>query len=444
MSSRTWELITVGAAVVAGSGFVIQFMGLRGLTYPCSIAQLIAILLMALIRAIIRRRLGREPYHCPAFSRFEIDFLATRIVYSRTFREFHVGLKNQIPLLNQQKSEEILCWKVKTAKANDDRPFLSNTLQDFKDSHASRGGRQILTDRYESFFNEPSPLKRSHNLLTTEHMSEQPPIEVASSQQLLRVRERLGDLCKWRSETLESARTLVHSVAAFMDHFFPKRLDSLDWVIETIRLSNEPSIGHPDYVTISVQKSSDNDRWQVAIGTIDAILSLWTASIEAQAADARKSSDEDNADKTPGQNFDLPNWRRMKAGIDLRYNYCRILGDDFEDGVLKRDLSWWVDELIADQSDSHPESNHGAPTNKRDVESKAEGSSAQRGSELTDNQWKRSNARVNAKAGDLIIGFNGRSEACKFANTHSLSRCVADHNTKLTQDVRHHKMEPGN
>lgn len=45
---RKWELITVGAAVAAGTGFIIQFIGLRGLTYPISIAQLVAILLMAL------------------------------------------------------------------------------------------------------------------------------------------------------------------------------------------------------------------------------------------------------------------------------------------------------------------------------------------------------------------------------------------------------------
>jgi hypothetical protein len=388
-------------------------MGLRGLTYPCSIAQLVAILLMALVRALIRRRLGREPCHCPAFSRFEIDFLATRIVYCKAFRDFHPGLKDQVPPLNQQRQEEILCWKVKTAKANDEHPFLSNTLRDLRNSYASRGQQQILLDRSELLSSEPASLKRTRNLLATKDSPAQLSIEEASSQQLLRVRERLGDLCKWPSEALESARSLVYSVETFMEQFFPKRLDSLDWVIETIGLSTEPGIGRPDYVSISVQRHPDNGKWQVSIGTIDAILSLWIASIEAQAADARKSSDEGNTNLTPGQTYKSPNWRRTKAGIDLRYDYCRILGDDFEDGSLKRDLSWWVDELIAEQSDARPQYLSTAQGFENDVSPRAGQPSAAEGSDVLDDGWEISDARTKAKENDLIIGFNGRSKDCK-------------------------------
>ncbi|KAH4338099.1 hypothetical protein HBH98_214870 [Parastagonospora nodorum] len=229
-----------------------------------------------------------------------------------------------------------------------------------------------------------------------EESSDSLSMEEASSQQLLRVRERLGDLCQWPSEALESARSLVYSVEAFMDEFFPKRLDSFDWVIETIRLSTER---HQDYVTVPIQKSPKNDKWEVDIGTVDAILSLWIASIEAQAADVQKSSDEANANKTPGQTSHLPNWRRTKAGIDMRYNYCRILGDDFEDGSLKRDLSWWVDELIAEQSDSYSASKKVDPNHEGDKKSKD-----------LHYRWDRSEARGNAKSTDLMIGFNGRSK----------------------------------
>lgn len=79
-SNETWGYFTVGAAIAAGVGFIMQFMGLRGLTYPCSIAQLVATILMAFVRATIRRRLGRELSYCPAFARFEIDSLATRSI----------------------------------------------------------------------------------------------------------------------------------------------------------------------------------------------------------------------------------------------------------------------------------------------------------------------------------------------------------------------------
>lgn len=49
-----WEWATV---VAAGMGFTAQFMGLRGLTYPSPIAQILAIVVMTVIRAVIRRRL---------------------------------------------------------------------------------------------------------------------------------------------------------------------------------------------------------------------------------------------------------------------------------------------------------------------------------------------------------------------------------------------------
>ncbi|KAH3991902.1 hypothetical protein HBI56_206560 [Parastagonospora nodorum] len=352
---------------------------------------------MALVRALIRRRLGREPCHCHAFRRFEVDFLATRLVYSRAFREFHNGLQDQIPLLDQQRPTDFLHWRVETAKASDNCPYLSNTLQDLKSSHAARDGDQILLDRSELLSKEPGSLKQTQNSAAVGGLSVMSSIEEASSQHLLRVRERLGDLCQWPSEALESAQSLVYSVESFMDEFFPKRLDSFDWAIETIGLSTERSRGRQDYITVPIQKSGYDSKWQVSIGAVDAILSLWIASIEAQA-DAQRSTDKVDAKKTPGQTPQLPNWRRTKAGVDLRYNYCRILGDDFEDGSLKRDLSWWVDELIAEQSASQSPTgkvgpNHGGKKSKDQT-----------------CRWDCSNARANAKATDLIIGFNGRSK----------------------------------
>jgi hypothetical protein len=410
---RKWELIAVSAAVTAGTGFIVQFIGLQGLTYPISIAQLVAILLMALVRALIRRRLGREPCHCHAFRRFELDFLATRLVYSRAFREFHNGLRDQIPLLDQQRPTDFLYWRVETAKESDNCPYLSNTLQDLKSSHASRDGDQILLDRSELLSKEPGSLKQTQNFAAVEGSSVTSSIEEASSQHLLRVRERLGDLCQWPSEALESAQSLVYSVESFMDEFFPKRLDSFDWAIETIGLSTERSSGRQDYITVPIQKSGYDSKWQVSIGAVDAILSLWMASIEAQA-DAQRSSQKVDAKKTPGQTPHLPNWRRTKAGVDLRYNYCRILGDDFEDGSLKRDLSWWVDELIAEQSASQLPSgkvgpNHGGKKSKEQTY-----------------RWDCSNARANAKATDLIIGFNGRSKNCELTRftSFSISRLI--------------------
>ena len=54
-------------------GFFVQFQGLRGLSWPSSVAQLIAIILMAVLRASIRYSLSQLPKHYSATENFEIE-----------------------------------------------------------------------------------------------------------------------------------------------------------------------------------------------------------------------------------------------------------------------------------------------------------------------------------------------------------------------------------
>ncbi|KAF3054087.1 hypothetical protein E8E11_011412 [Didymella keratinophila] len=121
-------------------------------------------------------------------------------------------------------------------------------------------------------------------------------------------------------------------------------------------------------------------KWTVEIGVIDAILSLWMASIEAEAANLRKSSDEEHANSTSRQKSETPNWRRRKLGIDLRYDFRRILGDDFKDGTMKRDLS-----RAAVAGSKHED------TNPNPAES----------------GFLPSSARLKADTLKLVIGYNG-------------------------------------
>ena len=76
-----WKIATVIGASMAVVGFAIQFIGLRGLAYPCSVAHFMAIILMAAVRGMIRRRLGYLPDHTHAASNYELDFLAADIVF---------------------------------------------------------------------------------------------------------------------------------------------------------------------------------------------------------------------------------------------------------------------------------------------------------------------------------------------------------------------------
>lgn len=122
-SDAIWELLIMFGIFASGVGFVAQFMGLRVLTYPCSIAQLAAIFIMALIRAIIRRRLGRIPALCVALPRYELDFLATHITFCPRFRRFQEANNSWYPYFRQS-PDLIWQWGVDTAKPQDESPFL--------------------------------------------------------------------------------------------------------------------------------------------------------------------------------------------------------------------------------------------------------------------------------------------------------------------------------
>lgn len=74
------QSLTIIGTLIGAVGFTVQFIGLRGLPWPCAILQLLAIFCMACVRAWVRRRLGRLPSACDAWPGYELDFLATHLV----------------------------------------------------------------------------------------------------------------------------------------------------------------------------------------------------------------------------------------------------------------------------------------------------------------------------------------------------------------------------
>ncbi|KAF2450262.1 hypothetical protein P171DRAFT_438940 [Karstenula rhodostoma CBS 690.94] len=259
---------------------------------------------MVLIRAIIRRRLGIPPSHCLISAGYEIDYLATRLVSCKRFRNYEEGKPPEVPLLILRSPEEVLRWEVRTA-------------MDY----------------------EPT------------------------------------------SNALESALSLSSSIEAFRNTLpLAGDLKYLDWNIETVGHSptNQTSERH-GFVNIPLEKHGE--KWRADIGKIEAIISLWMAATEVRTETKRKPAS-GAASKSTDEKSDLTDWRRTKVGSNLRYRFCRILGNDLEDDKLKRDLSWWIDELIADKSDDTTIHN------------------------ASEDTWFCSKAREEEV--DLIIGFNGR------------------------------------
>ncbi|SPJ88726.1 uncharacterized protein FTOL_12620 [Fusarium torulosum] len=383
-----WEWLTVAAALSAGIGFTAQFMGLRGLAFPCSIAQLLGVFVMALIRAGVRRRLGRVPVNYHALSGHELDFLATQIALSPKFRNFLWYSKEKVGQPETERPRSEPCqWKISAPNPGQPTPFLFRAPEKLM---------KLESPEYSGFKDDKSP----------------------SSQQLVRVRERLGDLCAWTSRSSESALSLAQSIELFMNTFFPistgnkedneddQAMKSFKWLIEATKPTTTKTYEEHDFIQILVENPAAGGKksWKVDIGKIDAALSLWMATIEKERSHGTDQTSEPvdfdiSADQSPSE------WRRTKVGDDPNYTFCRIVGDNLEDEALKRDISWWVDSFVAEQCDPLGQEN-----------------------DYDDNQQRWNPARNNDA--DLVIGFSGTSDNGILIPTHDKSKtdlliCIA-------------------
>ncbi|RSL74612.1 hypothetical protein CEP53_000178 [Fusarium sp. AF-6] len=75
----TLEANTVVGTGTSLAGFVLQFIGLRGLHWSASIAQLLSIIIMTVLRAAIRRGLSKSLKTQKLMPEFELDWLAMRL-----------------------------------------------------------------------------------------------------------------------------------------------------------------------------------------------------------------------------------------------------------------------------------------------------------------------------------------------------------------------------
>lgn len=74
--SAILQLVTISGTAVALCGFILQFVGLRGMHWSASIAQLGAVLVMVGVRVWVRRGLAKSPACEPLPSGFELDSFA--------------------------------------------------------------------------------------------------------------------------------------------------------------------------------------------------------------------------------------------------------------------------------------------------------------------------------------------------------------------------------
>lgn len=300
--SATLKFITVCGTAVALCGFVVQFVGLRGMHWSASIAQLGAVVVMVCVKAWVRRGLARSPAYKPLVSGFELDWFAKQL--GSIHREAWSGA--------QSNGSELVDNKTPGSAKSVDNKWIVVT-----------GGKSSLVHPEEMQVHTPQLDDSS----------------IFDAQTVLDARKQLPRLADWRGPASREAVCLARAIECTMnalDICFPKESKSFIWNIETRYIGSQEQ-------TISICLSQQAGAWKVDATDMEATLSLWLSSVDEEdltqpGPPNSRVSDSDDGKKHSAPKIGDDEWLRTK-GTTAKQS-LRLLGDHTPS--LTRDLQWWI------------------------------------------------------------------------------------------------------
>jgi hypothetical protein len=152
--------LSVFAVMITLAGFVSQFVGLRGLAWQVTIAQLVATVIMTGLRAVIRRNLVHEPECDRIEGGYELEEMAMKI-------------------------HDCIGWNVTAWTPGLGKDQIA--VESYPSSSASAGGSNDFA--------------REHRLVLN----------------VMNARQRLGTLAAWNSECQKTAVAVVRAIEFTMD-----------------------------------------------------------------------------------------------------------------------------------------------------------------------------------------------------------------------------------
>jgi ankyrin repeat protein len=276
-ASNLSQILVICGTAVSCTGFIVQFTGLRGMHWSATIAQLVATLLMVLVRAWVRRGLALRPAAQRTPHDHELDWLATRIG------------SHPCPL-----------WSNPQADENDQ--FWSENCPWGVASAAGIGGYAL---------------------------DKQPPSKPHS---MVKIRERLGDLSKWRVAASDPAVSVANAIEVVMNTLFSQSTsegpDSFHW---SINGRNHGGGVSNSLIHFAIERK--NGRWNANAAEIEAVLSLWLYAVQEAEQTSTSAAKADVGD-------------RLRHGdTAVRRRSIRLLGR--KEDVYLRDLRWYCKDSIS-------------------------------------------------------------------------------------------------
>ncbi|KAL4726710.1 hypothetical protein ACLX1H_005599 [Fusarium chlamydosporum] len=288
--NSTMEIATISGVAVGLAGFVIQFIGLRAMNSAASLAQLGAVGIMTICRALVR----------PGF--------ATSFEKTRLLPSFELNS---------------LAWKLATTRSAKATPRICE-VQGFVTSQM--GYWAIATGKETKY----------EGLVRKEEVS-------TAAQELMETRQAVCRLASFQSKTSEVAINLAVLIEDALKLFFPAGikdypsravLTEVSWLINVYYSESSPNNATEQKVSIDLSYS--DGKWRVRADSLDAALSLWTHTIQAHD---NKETDDSTALTEKGDG-----WLRRKVPRPS----LRLLGPHelISKEQLLQDLELWVPRCL--------------------------------------------------------------------------------------------------
>ncbi|KAF4997934.1 hypothetical protein FDECE_11947 [Fusarium decemcellulare] len=286
----------VTGTMVSLCGFIVQFIGLRGMHWSASIAQLVTALIMMGFRAWVRRGLAKPPQFIKLTPGFELDWFATTL-----------GDIGKAP------------WMAKPAPEADDgtgkafRDWIVETGQDATEYGAPPEKGQGHDPRTQS----PGPSGSGDESLRSAH-------------EVMKLRKKLGRLADWRGPASEEAVVVARAIEITMDALF----GSSDRVQFPWSLEAKFGESNSRQKTVDFQLKKEKEKWKAYSDDIEAALSLWLYSVNSLEEKDLKHRVTKFANDEGGDDA----WLRTKGSSAKRS--LRLLGQGTQ--TLTQNLEWWM------------------------------------------------------------------------------------------------------
>ena len=311
----TIETKTILGTILGLLGFVIQFIGLRGMHWSASVVQLAAVLFMTLLRTVVRRGFTTPVDTQGLISGYELDWFALALsnlgndprCKDMLGQGTDHGPKSLVPtharggsprredLSGQATKEAVKSWVA--------RPGQGSNIQESPPKTQGRENRTEVSDK-------------------------------DTAQGVMSMRIGLARLSHWRGPAFESATRLSAAIEVVLNTIYPQGMqdgNGYDWCFPVkYPSSQDTDDSKTQTVQIRLAWEKKKKKWEARTDEIDAVLSLWMYSTKKAQSDGDVDDSNDS-------------WLRNKQlGGEVAY---RKLGPHEDD--LAHGLQRWLPEEIA-------------------------------------------------------------------------------------------------